>query len=111
MLWETGHHGASLGVRLDASVLVELTRLALRWCVSLTIRYGASCDAHHITTPEPEGKGLASALEVGLASAGINKEEVRVMYIYIYIYICVYNMYGPQKNCGRRVCPCTRRLV
>ncbi|GMI01649.1 hypothetical protein TrVE_jg9835 [Triparma verrucosa] len=28
--------------------------------------YGASCDAHHITTPAPEGRGLADAMERAL---------------------------------------------
>jgi hypothetical protein len=26
--------------------------------------YGATCDAHHITTPAPGGAGLAKAIEV-----------------------------------------------
>jgi len=29
------------------------------------VGYGATCDAHHITMPDPEGKGLAKALQVG----------------------------------------------
>jgi hypothetical protein len=28
--------------------------------------YGATCDAHHITTPAPGGAGLAKAIEVFL---------------------------------------------
>ena len=28
--------------------------------------YGASCDAHHITTPAPGGAGLAKAIEAAL---------------------------------------------
>ena len=28
------------------------------------VGYGASCDAHHITMPHPEGEGLAKALTV-----------------------------------------------
>lgn len=38
--------------------------------------FGASCDAHHITTPHPEGAGLAAALEAALSSGGVRKEEV-----------------------------------
>mmetsp|Transcript_4198 Transcript_4198/g.6259 ORF Transcript_4198/g.6259 Transcript_4198/m.6259 type:complete len:312 (-) Transcript_4198:64-999(-) len=38
--------------------------------------YGASCDAHHITTPQPEGAGLAQALEMALESAGVDKSDV-----------------------------------
>ncbi len=32
--------------------------------------YGATCDAHHITAPDPEGKGGAMALKLALDEAG-----------------------------------------
>lgn len=38
--------------------------------------YSATCDAHHITMPDPEGKGLAEALNGALADGGIEKTEV-----------------------------------
>lgn len=38
--------------------------------------YGASGDAHHITSPEPTGAGLSNALERALRSAGMAKEDV-----------------------------------
>lgn len=38
--------------------------------------YGASCDAHHITTPAPGGAGLAQAIRSALRSAGVAPEEV-----------------------------------
>ena len=38
--------------------------------------YAATCDAHHITMPDPEGKGLAEALRGALADGGIDKAEV-----------------------------------
>jgi 3-oxoacyl-[acyl-carrier-protein] synthase II len=38
--------------------------------------YAASCDAHHITQPDPEGKGLSLAMRRALASAGIPVEAV-----------------------------------
>ncbi len=40
------------------------------------VGYGASCDAHHITMPHPEGKGLISAMKRSLAMAGLNPEDV-----------------------------------
>lgn len=40
------------------------------------VGYGATCDAHHITTPAPEGRGLAAAMEMALAASGMDKSEV-----------------------------------
>eukprot|EP00633_Aureoumbra_lagunensis_P006073 CAMPEP_0197319146 /NCGR_PEP_ID=MMETSP0891-20130614/53606_1 /TAXON_ID=44058 ORGANISM="Aureoumbra lagunensis, Strain CCMP1510" /NCGR_SAMPLE_ID=MMETSP0891 /ASSEMBLY_ACC=CAM_ASM_000534 /LENGTH=345 /DNA_ID=CAMNT_0042809923 /DNA_START=135 /DNA_END=1172 /DNA_ORIENTATION=+ len=38
--------------------------------------YGATCDAHHITTPEPTGRGLATCLELALESAQLEPTDV-----------------------------------
>lgn len=38
--------------------------------------YGASCDAHHITAPHPEGEGLANAMNMALTSAGLKPTDV-----------------------------------
>lgn len=38
--------------------------------------YAATCDAHHITMPDPEGKGLSTAMKRALASAAITPETV-----------------------------------
>ena len=38
--------------------------------------YGASCDAHHITMPHPEGKGLISAMKRALATARVAPESI-----------------------------------
>jgi len=38
--------------------------------------YAATCDAHHITQPDPEGKGLSMAMKRALASAAITPEQV-----------------------------------
>eukprot|EP00968_Pinguiococcus_pyrenoidosus_P000123 scaffold10_cov257-Pinguiococcus_pyrenoidosus.AAC.37 len=38
--------------------------------------YGATCDAHHITAPHPEGKGLARAIEIAMHNADMGAEDV-----------------------------------
>jgi hypothetical protein len=40
------------------------------------IGYGASCDAYHITSPDPEGQGLKRAVLACLKDSQIEKEEV-----------------------------------
>jgi 3-oxoacyl-[acyl-carrier-protein] synthase II len=38
--------------------------------------YGRSCDAHHITSPHPEGRGVMRALRAALESGKVSKEQV-----------------------------------
>jgi 3-oxoacyl-[acyl-carrier-protein] synthase II len=38
--------------------------------------YAATCDAYHITQPDPEGKGLSLAIRRALASAGLGVDAI-----------------------------------
>lgn len=40
------------------------------------VGYGASCDAHHITTPAPGGRGLAAAMELAIDESGMEKSDI-----------------------------------
>jgi 3-oxoacyl-(acyl-carrier-protein) synthase len=37
---------------------------------------GASCDAHHMTAPDPQGAGIARAVEAALADAGLEAAAI-----------------------------------
>jgi 3-oxoacyl-[acyl-carrier-protein] synthase II len=39
--------------------------------------FGMSADAHHMTSPDPEGRGGASAMNAALADAGMNPNEIQ----------------------------------
>lgn len=38
--------------------------------------YGATCDAYHITSPDPEGEGAAAAMKQAYTEAGLAPEDV-----------------------------------
>ena len=38
--------------------------------------FGATCDAHHLTAPDPEGIWVAKAIELALNDAGMNPEDI-----------------------------------
>ncbi len=40
------------------------------------IGYGMTCDASHITAPDPDGKGAIAAMGLALADAGLRPEQV-----------------------------------
>ena len=39
--------------------------------------YAATCDAHHITAPHPEGEGMADCLTSAMESAGVAPSDVQ----------------------------------
>lgn len=53
-----------LAERRGATILAELAG------------YGASCDAFHVTQPDPEGRGATQAILAALADAGADPSEV-----------------------------------
>ncbi len=40
------------------------------------VGYGTTCDAYHVTSPEPEGLGAKNCMEFALKDAGIRPEDV-----------------------------------
>ena len=40
------------------------------------IGYGATCDAHHITAPSPDGEGAAEAMRLAIQEGGITPADI-----------------------------------
>lgn len=40
------------------------------------VGYGSTCDAYHITSPDPEGTGAAKAISLAIKEANISKEDI-----------------------------------
>ncbi|MCE5256078.1 MAG: beta-ketoacyl-ACP synthase II [Spirochaetaceae bacterium] len=38
--------------------------------------FGSTCDAHHLTAPDPEGRGVAHAISLALDDAGLKPEDI-----------------------------------
>ena len=66
--------GEGAGVLLLESEESAKKRGAKIYCE--LVGYGATCDAHHITTPAPDGRGLAKAMSNALDMSGMDKEHV-----------------------------------
>lgn len=66
--------GEGAGVVLLESLESAKKRGAKIYCE--LVGYGATCDAYHITTPAPEGRGLASAMRMALEMSGMDPTEV-----------------------------------
>lgn len=76
--FRAGRAGMSFGEGAAALVLEPLDRVLARGAVPLAELAGAgsSCDAHHMTAPEPSGAGAAAALAAALRDAGLAPEAV-----------------------------------
>lgn len=59
----------------EAAAFFLVTREPLVESIAL-LGVGASSDAHHISAPEPEGRGAEAAIRAALTSAGIEPEDI-----------------------------------
>nr|UAD82339.1 3-oxoacyl-[acyl-carrier-protein] synthase 2 [Chaetoceros muellerii] len=66
--------GEGAGVVLLENLASAKKRGAKIYCEA--VGYGATCDAYHITTPAPEGRGLAAAMEMAVKMSGMEKTQV-----------------------------------
>jgi 3-oxoacyl-[acyl-carrier-protein] synthase II len=66
--------GEGAGVLVLESLAHAQARGARIYCE--VAGYAATADAHHITMPDPEGKGLSAAMRRALAAAGTTPDQV-----------------------------------
>ena len=76
--FRAGRAGMSFGEGAAVLVLEPLPRVLARGAQPLAVFAGAgsSCDAHHMTAPDPSGTGAAAALAAALSDAGLGPEAV-----------------------------------
>lgn len=73
-----GRRGLTLGEGAGILVLEEAGRARERGGQPLAevLSHGASCDAHHMTSCHPEGRGMAGAMREALDRAGVAAERI-----------------------------------
>jgi 3-oxoacyl-[acyl-carrier-protein] synthase II len=76
--FDKNRQGLSLGEGSGIMILEELSHARRRGArvYGEVLGYGVSCDAHHMTAPDPEGAGAALAMQRALDNAGVPAEAV-----------------------------------
>lgn len=77
--WDKDRDGFILGDGAGILVLEEYEHAKARGAkiYAELIGFGMSADAHHMTSPDPEGKGGASSMNAAITDAQINPQEVQ----------------------------------
>jgi len=76
--FDKNRQGLSLGEGAGIMVLEALSHARHRGAriYGEVLGYGVSCDAHHMTAPDPEGGGAVLAMQRALDDAGVSAEAV-----------------------------------
>jgi 3-oxoacyl-[acyl-carrier-protein] synthase II len=76
--FDRNRKGLSLGEGAGILILESLSHARQRGAriYGEVLGYGVSCDAHHMTVPDPEGAGAALAMRRALEDAGVSAEAV-----------------------------------
>lgn len=76
--WDLDRDGFVMGEGAGVLCLEELEHARARGATIYAEFLGGAytCDAHHMTEPHPEGKGVSLAIETALKSSGVARERV-----------------------------------
>lgn len=76
--FDANRDGFILGEGAGVLVLEELEHAKARNATILgeVVGYGMTCDAFHLTAPNPEGEGAARAMRLAMREAGISPDQV-----------------------------------
>lgn len=75
---DVGRRGISIGEAASFALLAPAPAEA-DLCL---LGYGESSDAHHMSAPEPEGRGAAEAMQAALTRAGLAPESVGYIHLH-----------------------------
>jgi len=76
--FDATRQGLSLGEGAGMVVLERWDHAVDRGAEPLAefLDYGATCDAHHMTAPHPEGRGASAAMAEALARSGLRADQI-----------------------------------
>ncbi|MCG8532903.1 MAG: beta-ketoacyl-[acyl-carrier-protein] synthase family protein, partial [Desulfovibrionales bacterium] len=74
--FDASRRGLNLGEGAGILILEPLGAKSSKRSICRMAGYGSACDAHHLTAPRPDGKGLMAAMDQALDLAGLTGEAI-----------------------------------
>jgi len=76
--WDKKREGFVMGEGAGILILEEYEHAKKRGAkiYGEVVGYGASCDAHHMTAPDPDGEGAELSIRLAMESGGVNIDDI-----------------------------------